>query len=122
MSDSDENNINLDNSEDNDIIVDNSNLYQPNSWNDCSELIKIYLLPLISLLLFIFLSLPTIDQWIALEIPNYIERVIFKGLIFVLIIYILNIGQFGFWYDRFSIGNTNENNTNENNTNENNTQ
>jgi hypothetical protein len=53
-------------------------------------LINYYLLAIVAVILFIVLSLRSIDNFLTNLIPNRISRLLFKAIIFFLIIYLLD--------------------------------
>jgi len=66
-------------------------------WGNWNEIIRIYLLPVIVFIISVIFFLPIFDKWLFNEIPSTGMIIIFKSLILTLIIYILNLAQFGYW-------------------------
>lgn len=65
-----------------------------------SELIAIYILPLVVFLLFLLFCRPEVDNFLASGIPTKNGRTYVKALIFTLIVYIIGLLILNIWHDK----------------------
>ena len=54
------------------------------------KVIYYWMLPILTMIFFIILSLPSVDAFFAVEIPNFYYRLYVKALILFVIVYILD--------------------------------